>query len=203
MPKRFEDILKALPLDAKDRQIIELSHEHELELLKNNHGNELQLLKNDHGKELQLLKNDHGNELKLLKKDHGHQLDKLKTELSAANWENLKHLKLIELRSFIDRFDDDKKLDKSISRTDRFTKFAKENEDLLKSWNLPTELFNQIFQPLDNKLCGSAHPIFNTEDTLEIGASHLKRGEIQLIGFLWEAFPLPPERLLIRILEKS
>ncbi|EEZ99161.2 hypothetical protein TcasGA2_TC016160 [Tribolium castaneum] len=94
-PTRFEDILKDLKLDSKDRQILELCHKHskhelELELLKK--GNELELLKK--GNELELLKK--GNELELLKKDHEHQLDKLKTELSAANWENLKHLKLVQ-----------------------------------------------------------------------------------------------------------
>nr|XP_015837040.1 PREDICTED: uncharacterized protein LOC100142583 isoform X3 [Tribolium castaneum] len=80
MPTRFEDILKDLKLDSKDRQILELCHKHskhelELELLKK--GNELELLKK--GNELELLKK--GNELELLKKDHEHQLDKLKTEL--------------------------------------------------------------------------------------------------------------------------
>jgi hypothetical protein len=58
-PKRFEDILKELPLDAKDHQIIQMSHEFELELIKNKHEFELELLKND----------------------HGHEIDKLKTEL--------------------------------------------------------------------------------------------------------------------------
>ncbi|KYB24572.1 hypothetical protein TcasGA2_TC031890 [Tribolium castaneum] len=68
MPTRFEDILKDLKLDSKDRQILELCHKHELELELLKKGNELELLKK-------------GNELELLKKDHEHQLDKLKTEL--------------------------------------------------------------------------------------------------------------------------
>ncbi|KYB24571.1 hypothetical protein TcasGA2_TC031890 [Tribolium castaneum] len=190
MPTRFEDILKDLKLDSKDRQILELCHKHELELELLKKGNELELLKK-------------GNELELLKKDHEHQLDKLKTELSAANWENLKHLKLVQVRSFIDSFDNVKKLDQNISRKVRFTKFAKENEDRLKSWNLSTESFCQIFQHLYVKLCDSAHPVFTTEDTLEIGGSHLEDKEIRIIGFLWEMYPLPPEKLLIRIMDKS
>nr|XP_008195753.1 PREDICTED: uncharacterized protein LOC657933 isoform X1 [Tribolium castaneum]XP_015840405.1 PREDICTED: uncharacterized protein LOC657933 isoform X1 [Tribolium castaneum]XP_015840406.1 PREDICTED: uncharacterized protein LOC657933 isoform X1 [Tribolium castaneum]XP_015840407.1 PREDICTED: uncharacterized protein LOC657933 isoform X1 [Tribolium castaneum]XP_015840408.1 PREDICTED: uncharacterized protein LOC657933 isoform X1 [Tribolium castaneum] len=194
MPTRFEDILKDLKLDSKDRQILELCHKHELELELLKKGNEL---------ELELLKKGNELELELLKKDHEHQLDKLKTELSAANWENLKHLKLVQVRSFIDSFDNVKKLDQNISRKVRFTKFAKENEDRLKSWNLSTESFCQIFQHLYVKLCDSAHPVFTTEDTLEIGGSHLEDKEIRIIGFLWEMYPLPPEKLLIRIMDKS
>ncbi|EFA11833.1 hypothetical protein TcasGA2_TC002094 [Tribolium castaneum] len=193
-PTRFEDILKDLKLDSKDRQILELCHKHELELELLKKGNEL---------ELELLKKGNELELELLKKDHEHQLDKLKTELSAANWENLKHLKLVQVRSFIDSFDNVKKLDQNISRKVRFTKFAKENEDRLKSWNLSTESFCQIFQHLYVKLCDSAHPVFTTEDTLEIGGSHLEDKEIRIIGFLWEMYPLPPEKLLIRIMDKS
>jgi hypothetical protein len=95
-------------------------------------------------------------------------------------------------------------LDKTIPvREERFANFAKKNIDQLKPWNLQIELFNQIFQPLYSKLCGSVHPIFNAGDRLEIGVSHLELGEIQRIGFLSEAFPLPPEKLLIRTLEKS
>jgi hypothetical protein len=42
-----------------------------------------------------------------------------------ANWENLNHLKLVELRSFIDLFDG-KKLDGNIKeRKKRFEEFAK------------------------------------------------------------------------------
>ncbi|XP_066260781.1 uncharacterized protein [Euwallacea similis] len=170
-------------LEKKNTELIEAKTRLETELEKKN---------------LEIQKNS-----EIHKKDIEIAVMTMRTELMISNWENIKHLKLLELRSFLNMFDNKKLRGTHSWRTRRFLLFAEQNIKQFCEWKLSLTTFEKNFETFYEKVCSSAHPQFDIDEICQLDVSFLTSFEIRFIGFLWESYPLIPDKLVLKVGEEK
>ncbi|KAL1517541.1 hypothetical protein ABEB36_001293 [Hypothenemus hampei] len=184
-------------LDEKEKAILKVCHELEKQSF------EVELLKKeikfkDDLKKTEITFKEKECELLLKYNKLECEMRIFRQQLETINWEKVKQEMLLDIRNFIDFFDR-RHLNKNIpERGERFFDFVKNNSEKLIEWNLDPNNFKYIFTSFYKKLCEAAHNIFNVGGTLVVEENKLQIMELRVVGFLWDVFPLPKERLFLR-----
>ncbi|XP_066260622.1 IgA receptor-like [Euwallacea similis] len=180
----------------KDAELQKLQKDAELQKVLNDA--ELQKILND--AELQKVRKDA--EIQLLKKElqitiqmYEIKLEKLDSEIRRKNWEIFEQNKHITVRGFLNETQL-KNFDRTLSsRYHQFREFASQHQESLKSWGFTVVRFADAASKLYSRMCEAAHPFFSTEQICCIPENYLHEIEWRILGFLWETYPLPLEKL--------
>jgi hypothetical protein len=123
----------------------------------------------------------------------------LKIEVKERNWDLLKVHEQLHLRTFLILFRN-RHINSQPGKTfeEKLTTFLSSRKESLNDWKLNEKLFVESLSIFYNRLNKNAHPEFIFRDCLDIPVNMFSKTEFQLLGFLWENWPLPLKKFKIR-----